>query len=98
MKTEIFNLNCMGDAILSIILFCICVSLLSCKLCMMMLNMGLLLVCVSMWGSLLWLGVFFSSCELWKFHPFMVMVFGRQLKKIITLIDKKGNHFSNVLG
>jgi len=41
----------MEGAMLFIVLFCICVFFLFCRLCMMTLDMGLLFVCISMWGA-----------------------------------------------
>jgi hypothetical protein len=69
---------------LSIVLFYICVPVLSYRLCVMTFDVGLLFFCVSMGGSWLWLDGFFGFCELCKSCPFMVMVSGRELKKINT--------------
>ncbi len=79
----------MGGVMFSTVLFCICVSLLSCRLCVTTFSMGLLFFCVLMCGSWLWLDGFFSFCELCKSCPFLVMVFGRELKKINTRLKKE---------
>lgn len=64
--------------VLCFLLFCSAfVFLFFCKLCVMVLSVGLLFICVSMWED-----GFFGSCKLWKYHPFMVMVSGKELKKI----------------
>jgi hypothetical protein len=51
--------------------------------------MGLIFFCVSVCGSWLWLDRFFSSCELCRSCPFLVMVSGREFKKINTRLNKK---------
>jgi hypothetical protein len=49
--TKFQQLMLMEGAMLSIVLFCIPVFLLFCRLCMMTLDMALLFICISMWGA-----------------------------------------------
>lgn len=88
--TKFQQLMLMGGAMFSIVLFCICVFLLSCRLYVMALGMGLLFFCVSMCASWLWLDKFFHSCKLCRSYPFLVMVSRKEFKKITTRLEKKG--------
>jgi hypothetical protein len=65
---------------------------------MMTLDMGLLSICVSMWGASCGWARFLSFCELRKSHSFMLMVFGREFKKISTRHDKKKRGLQQCFG
>ncbi len=67
---------------LSIVLFCICVSLLSYRICVTTFGHGFaVLLCFNVW-ELVVVGQVFGFCELCRSCPFMVMVSRREFKKI----------------
>lgn len=88
--TKFEQLMLMGGAMFSIVLFYICVFLLSCRLCVTVFSVGLLFFCVSMCGRWLWLDKFFDFCKLCRSYPFLVMVFRKEFKNINTKIGKEG--------
>jgi hypothetical protein len=88
-KTPAIDVDGWCYAFYCFVLFCIFVSLLSCKLCVMTFGVGVLFFCVSMCGSWLWLDGFFNSCELSRSCPFLVMVFRREIKKINMGLKKE---------